>query len=253
MKKFLDKVGKKIFNSFGFEIHRRGGLRTTMAEVLQHTSKLGFKPQTVIDVGVAYGTFDLYEKFPDSIHLLIEPLEEFETVLKDISRKYKADYVISAASAKPGKIIINVHSDLSSSSIYKEVEGSHVDGVPREVPAVTIDDICKERNLRGPYLIKIDIQGAELDVLNGARKVLKDTELIILEVQLFQFFVNGPQFYDIVSYMNDKGFVVYDIFNNCIRPLDGALASVDMAFVKNNGIFRQHHFYATHEQRKKMT
>lgn len=253
MTKFFDEFVKNLFNAFGFEIHRKGGVRTTVVEVLEHVKKIGFKPQTVIDVGVAYGTFELYENFPDASHLLIEPLEEWEGVLKDISRKYTADYVIAAASAKPGKIKINVHPVLSGSSIYKEVEGGHVDGVPREVPTVTVDDLCKERNLSGPYLLKADVQGAELDVLEGAKRVLEDTELIILEVQLFQFFVNGPQFYEVVSYMRDKGFVVYDIVGNHIRPLDSALASVDVAFVKENGLFRKHHFYATREQRNDVT
>lgn len=186
---------------------------------------------------------ELYEKFPDATHLLIEPLIEFEGALRDISRKYKAEYVIAAASDKPGTIIINVHPDLTGSSVFKVVEDNHVYGIPREVPAVTIDDLCNERNLRGPYLIKADVQGAELKVLDGARKVLEDTELVILEVSLFQFFKGGPQFYDVVSYMKDHGFVVYDIFNCTIRPFDGALAHIDIVFVKENGRFRKNHCY----------
>lgn len=253
MKQFLEKKVRKIFNACGFEIYRRGSRGITMAEVLDHVWRLGFRPQTVIDVGAASGTFDLYEKFPDASHLLIEPLEEYEEVLKEILHKYKGEYVPAAAGPKPGTIVINVHPDLFGSSIFKETEGSHVDGISREVAVVTIDDLCNERNLRGPYLIKVDVQSAELIVLDGARKVIEDTELIILEVSVFQFHVNGPQFYDVVSYMKDHGFVVYDVFSGHSRPLDGALAQVDMAFVKENGQFRKHHFYATREQRKQLT
>jgi FkbM family methyltransferase len=116
--------------------------RTTFTEILDHVVRMGFRPSVVIDVGVAYGTFDLYEKFPNSKFLLIEPIKEWEVVLKEISRKYGAKYVLAAAGAKPGKIVINVHSDLSASSIFQEVEGSHVDGIPREVRVVTLDDLC---------------------------------------------------------------------------------------------------------------
>jgi FkbM family methyltransferase len=254
MEQFLKVAVKEVFNTLGFEIHRKrpkgaNSVRTTLAQVLDHISSLGFKPQTVIDVGVAYGTFELYEKFPDATHLLIEPLEEYEGALKDISQKYKAEYVLAAASDEPGTIVINVHPELSGSSMLKETEGSHVDGIPREVPAVTIDNLCNDKNLRGPYLIKVDVQGGELKVLDGAKSALEDTELVILEVSLFQFYVNGPQFYDVVSYMKDHGFVVYDIFGGHTRPLDGALAQVDMAFVKEDGPFRKHHCYATREQR----
>jgi FkbM family methyltransferase len=253
MVKFLKKAIKKGISAFGFDIHRKGLMRIGMAEALDHIKKLGFKPQTVIDVGVASGTFELYNVFPDSMFLLIEPLKEYEENLKKISRKFKADSVLAAANDNPGTIIINVHPVLFGSSIFKEVEGSHVDGVPREVPSVTIDGLCEERNLRGPHLIKADVQGAELRVLDGAKKVLKETEIVILEVHLFKFFMEGPQFYDVIHYMKDSGFCVYDIFGHYYRPLDCALAAVDVVFVKEKGIFRTNHAYATREQRERLT
>jgi FkbM family methyltransferase len=243
MKQFVENFTKKIFDACGFTILRKGRRRTTWTEVLDHFSRLGFRPQTVIDVGVAYGTLELYMGFPEARHLLVEPLKEFQGILEEISRKYTAEYVLAAAGDKTGTITINVHADPSSSSIYKETDGSHIDGIPRKVPVVTIDDLCKERNLEGPYVIKADVQGAELRALDGAKKVLEHTELIILEVSLFQFYVNGPQFYDVVSYMKAHGFVVYDIFNGYNRPLDGALAQVDIVFVKEYGQFRKEHFY----------
>lgn len=256
MIQFLNQIIKNIFNACGLEIHRRikkVGRRTTMAEVLSHVLRIGFMPSTVIDVGAAEGTFCLYEKFPEANHLLIEPLKEFEKALKKICLKYKAEYVVAAAGAKSGKTMINVHPDLLGSSIFKETDGGYADGIPRQIPVVTIDDLCTKRDLRGPYLIKIDVQDAECEVLDGAKKVLEDTELILLEVSLFQFHINGPQLYDLVNYMKNQGFVVYDIFGGSTRPLDDALASVDMAFVKENGRFRKHHFYALREQRENLT
>lgn len=224
-----------------------------MAEGIEHLKRLGFKPQTVIDVGVAIGTIELYKAFPDATHLLIEPVKEFEEALKEIARKFKAEYVIAAAGAKPGTVSLNVHPVLFASSIFHESEGSHVDGAPREVPAVTIDDLCREKNLRGPYLIKADVHGAELLVLEGAKSVLEDAEIVILETHLFQFFIDGPQFFDIVNYMKNHGFCVYDIFGQHYRPLDGALGSLDLVFAKENGQFRKFHFYATRDQRDELT
>jgi len=146
MNQFLEKLAKEIFSACGFTIHKKGSPRTTLAEVLDHISNLGFRPQTVIDVGVAYGTFELHEKFPDSKHLLIEPLKEFEVVLKRICDRYNGDYVLAVASEKPGTAVINVHRGLSGSSLFKEAEGSHIDGIPRKVPALTIHGLCNVRN-----------------------------------------------------------------------------------------------------------
>lgn len=185
--------------------------------------------------------------------MLVEPLQEYEPVLQQITRRYQADYILAAAGASPGTITLNVHPDLAGSSIFTEAEDSDVNGVPRTVPVITLDRLCAEKSLSGPYLIKVDVQGAELTVLNGASQILSETELVILEVSLFQFFVNEPQLYDVVSYMKERGFVVYDIFGNHNRPLDGALCQVDMVFVKENGQFRKEHLFATAQQRQRQT
>lgn len=248
MRRLLKKVARGLLDRAGFAIVRKNEMKD-MSSVLHHVRDLGFQPKTVIDVGVAYGTQDLYEAFSDSTHLLVEPLVEWEPVLKDICRKHNASYVLAAAGDSPGAVEINLHSFLSSSSICKESDGSLVDGTARQVPVVTIDDLCAEKQLQRPYLIKIDTQGYELKVLDGSKKVLEDTEFVVLEVALFEFFLGGPQFYDVVKYMKEHGFVAYDIFGGHNRPIDGALCQLDMAFVKENGQFRQHHNYATSEQR----
>ena len=250
---------KNILKFFGFElrkIHPEGNKtnifarRANMYEVLEHICNLGLKPQTIIDVGVANGTFELYENFPDAFHLLVEPLVEYEAALQDICIKYKAEYVISAATNHSGTITINIHPDQVGSSILKETEGVHADGIPRQVATVTLDELCEKRNLLPPYAIKIDVQGAELIVLDGAKNLLRDTEVIILEVSLFKFHIDAPEFYDVVSYMKDRRFVVYDIFGGHNRPIDGALAQVDMVFVKEDGLFRKTHNWANPEQRQ---
>jgi hypothetical protein len=142
---------------------------------------------------------------------------------------------------------------LFASSVFRESEGSHVDGVPREVPVVTIDDLCGEKGLSWPYLTRADVHGAELLLLEGAKRVLEDTEIVILETDFSRFFIDGPQFFDIVNYMKYHGFCVYDIIGQHYRPLDGSLATVDLIFAKENGQFRKCHYYGTENQRELLT
>jgi hypothetical protein len=166
---------------------------------------------------------------------------------------YKGDYIIAVAGDRPGETVINVHEDLTCSSILKEVEGSSVDGSPRIVKVITLDQICREKNTEGPYLIKVDVQGSELNVLDGAEYILQETEVIILEVSLFKTMSTNPEIYDVLEYMKKKGFVTYDIFDFRYRPLDGALSQIDIIFVKENGLFRQSHAFASPKQRELMT
>ena len=260
MFRVASKLVKRAFTALGLEIRRKrptgaepGWARASLGGGLRQLRNLGFKPQTVIDVGVASETPELYEAFPKTRLLLIEPLAEFEPCLKNICKRFDAQYVLSAAGEARGTATLNVHTDqLDCSSFFKEAEGALVDGCPREVPVVTIDEVCSEKGLKGPYLIKIDAQGAELKVVEGAKRVLEDTEAVILEVTLFGTMIGGPQLADVVIYMKDRGFVVYDVWGLLYRPYDVALAQLDMAFVRQDGLFRKSQIFASSEQRRRM-
>jgi len=243
---------KRIFGVLGLEIIRKRK-DLTLETFLAYIRNLGFIPETIIDVGAAFGTFPLYETFPDAFMLLVEPIQEWEQALVGVCRKYKGDYIIAAAGNRPGKSVINVHEDLTCSSVLKEVEGSSVDGSPRIVQVITLDQICRDKNTAGPYLIKVDVQGAELSVMDGAESTLQETDVIILEVSLFKTMSTNPEINDVLEYMKEKGFVTYDIFGFRYRPLDGALSQVDIVFVKEKGLFRQSHAFASPKQRGSMT
>jgi FkbM family methyltransferase len=252
MKRHLKKLINVTLEPFGLEIYRKTiHSRTSLRGSLEHAKNLGFYPSAIIDVGAATGTWDLYETFPKSRKILIEPLEEFEPHLNNVTNKYpNSEYIIAAANKESGNVTINVHPDLVGSSLYLENEDSNVNGSPRIVAAITLDKICRERKLNGPFLIKVDVQGAELDVLMGASHILGNTEYVVLEVSFFQFFTGGPQISDVIIFMKERGFVVYEIFDYQYRLLDGSMSQVDIAFVKESGQFREFHFYAKKHQRE---
>ena len=258
----MKKVVQWLFHSFGFHITRirksnevtKRTTRRTLADALEHIAKLsweiGFEPPTVIDVGVADGTPELYRRFPKSKFLLIEPLEEFKDALKAICKQYDATYVLAAAAGQKGTTFINITPDLDGSSILKPKE-SYLDFKIREVPTVTIDSLVDDLGLKEPFVLKVDAQSSELHVLAGAIRTMEASEVIVLEVPLFQFVEDGPQFFDIVTFLKQKGFVVYDIVGHNYRPLDDALAEVDIVFVKEKGMFRSSHLFASPKQRER--
>jgi FkbM family methyltransferase len=185
----------------------------------------------------------LYDYFPEADLLLIDPLEEHVPALREISRKHRnAKIAIGAAGAAAGKIAINVYPDrLTGSSCM--VDPCEVGG-PRQVPMITLDEECASRALRAPYLIKIDTQGFELEVLRGASRILSETEIVILEVSFFRLFTSNPIFSEVIVFMAERGFEMYDLLGYSTRPLDGALAQADVVFARRDGLLRQQERFA---------
>ncbi len=256
----LKHLIRAILRRFNLDVYRLDSSKSVSLSrsgidgLLRQAQSMGFIPATVVDVGAAYGSFanQCFPVFPKARFLLLEPLVEYQPFLEKLMATMPAaQCFVAAASAHPGELVLNVHPDLVGSSLFLEVEqGTDVNGVPRTVRAITIDGLLKETGAKGPFLLKVDVQGAELEVLRGAERMLADTEYIVLEVSLFRFFQDGPDFHDVIEYMKSRGFVAYDISGLQYRPLDNALSQIDVAFVKEDGLFRQRHFYATTEQRE---
>jgi len=134
-----------------------------------------------------------------------------------------------------------MHNDLHGSTLFEETDGKTFDGTPREIPVTTLNNLAKvnEWEKFKRILLKVDVQGFELEVLKGADEILSNVDVIILEVSFFHFLKNASDFYDMIFYMKNLGYIVYDIVGGINRPLDLALGQKDLVFVKENGLFRK--------------
>jgi len=209
-----------------------------MRGALLQIKSLGLEPRTVIDVGAALGTFDLYEVFPEARHILIEPIAENEPYLAKICQAIgHAEYVIAAAAKTPGTCTLEVTPALVHSTMRTVEEDVSEHSYLRTIPTVSLDQLYQERHLEPPFLIKIDVDGKEPDVLAGATQILQETDYVIVEVTLF------GQMYEVMDLMRSQGFVAYDFVDLHNRPADFALWQLDMAFVKESSRFRQSKVY----------
>lgn len=207
-----------------------------------HLKSLGFAPETCIDVGAARGTKSIYEAFPDAFHIVYEPLPDFHDELAQTMAPYR--HVIRKCALMDGqkKQTILRHADLFGSSLMhrRDDDSERV----MEVEVTTLDQELETIEHQKPVLLKTDCQGADLLVLNGGRKSLKSIDVAIVEASFFPFWgPHHPIFYEIVAFMKDQGFVVYDLLDGLYRPRDGALGQVDIAFVKEKSKFRKNPYW----------
>jgi FkbM family methyltransferase len=233
---------KGCLAALGIRVRPSYPARKDLKGFCAHLARLGFQPTTIIDVGVADGTFDLYTQFPKARFLLVEPMAEFKPALAWISRRYSSIVELAALGSENGTRQIrfgNSIAEMHGATLQLSTGATPHPQSVRNIPVKRLDSLLAQHGLEGPTLLKVDVQGMELDVLQGAGDALQNMDVIVLEVSLFEFEMEQPLIADVFAYMAAKGFVAYDVFGGYGRPLDGALAQLDIAFVKSKGMFRR--------------
>ncbi len=236
MRSEAKEIARGLIRKLGFEVTRydaegwRAGWRPTeLAKLAQ--------PKTVIDVGVGPGTPQLYRAFPDAHQLLLEPLVEFEPELRRITSEYRGEYRIVAVGSEAGEAEIRVERGygLTKSSIQERTSlsdaGREYDS--RKVPVQTLDEIIRSSRAEPPFVLKIDTEGYELEVIKGATETLKQTDLVIAEVAVAPRFVGGYTFHDFVGAMYERGFGLYSIISVAPYRDTHRVVYIDGVFARN--------------------
>jgi FkbM family methyltransferase len=100
------------------------------------------------------------------------------------------------------------------------------------VEMTTLDCFGKKYGLDSIYLMKIDVQGYELKVLQGAAKMLKNTEHILVESAIQPLYRGAPKFTEVANFLNDKGFHLIGM--QAWHRGNHVLMEADMLFRRND-------------------
>ena len=84
-------------------------------------------------------------------------------------------------------------------------------------------------------LIKLDTQGSELKILNGLDNFINFFEVIILETSIHNYNKNAPLFNEVINYMKDKNYRLYDLFDmKRLGNENSFLLQFDCIFVRSD-------------------
>jgi len=100
---------------------------------------------------------------------------------------------------------------------------------------VTLDTIIAVNNLPLPNFIKIDTQGSELLILEGAKNAMENAEIILLEVNLHEYNKQSPLILEVLQFMDNRGFILIDIID--MHNIYKVLAQIDVVFAKKGSRF----------------
>lgn len=235
----IDPMSTPVAQQLAKVILKREGmhLRDSIGEMMLFLRELGFRPGTIIDVGVNTGTPGLYEFFADAHILMVDPLEESVQFMRHAQSMFpNAVYECCAAGAAEGEFTLSIHPSFGGSRLV-EVVGRHAKGTDRTVPVHRIDALVHKHRLPGPYVLKVDVEGGEVDVLDSSTDILSQTEVLILETRVRPV-ANAPDLLSVTDYLRDKGFVPYDFIDRNYHDGDGTLKQFDLVAVRREGFFR---------------
>lgn len=201
---------------------------------LKAIQMLGFTPMTICDIGASNGRWSrkCIAFFPRASFFGVDPLEENNSSLERLKHEHNNfDYWLGCLGSKRCTAKLNV--DGSGSSILAGHTANPY-GVQRQIAVETLDNLIEQGKCPQPELIKLDVQGYELEVMKGAVKALSKTQAVIVETSFISFQTGMPIVHEVVAFMVSIGFVLYDILSLKLRPLDGAAGQSDLLFIKHD-------------------
>lgn len=213
----MKTLAKNLLKKMGFEIRKfpKGSL------LLRRNSLNHFKINKILDIGAATGLYakELREIGFKGEIISFEPLDGAFAILykraqKDPLWKIK-NYALGNFN---GSSTINVASNSDSSSILKMLE-SHKKAAPeanyvdtQQIIVKKLDDVwkdfCKEDD---KVFIKIDVQGFEEQVLEGAKKSLEKIKGIQIELSLIPLYKGSWLYQEAISFLESLGFTLWSL------------------------------------------
>lgn len=242
-KKFLYRIDQlyDIITIPGIYRARRNGIYFSIYKLLYKIKRQGIEPKTIIDVGASIGMFTKAANylFPEAIIHSFEPLKssfaKSKILIGDIKNVKMYNFALGE---KNERAVINESSYEYSSSIL-EMSDEHKKAFPytaeskkQEIEVKTLDEIFNNKSVEKPILIKLDVQGYELNVLKGAKNFLDNCEYIIIELSFKELYNGQPLFNDIYSFLINKNFALIDILDYSRNPNSFEMLQIDALFYK---------------------
>lgn len=225
------------------ELRRRWGIPYAYAREA-HQARLHLLPPSldlrsglIVDLGANAGDWTAAVARIDGVHVLA--VEPFPSALQRLRQRFGSAQNVRldghAVSSTRGEARFHVAADDVFGSLLEadpELEGFYgseartIDTIT--VPTITLDDLVGEQAVS---LMKIDVQGAELDVFDGGQRTLDRTQAILIEANFAPHYKGGSRFSEVDEALTARGFVLWDL-THAFRDGDGRMLWADALYVR---------------------
>ncbi|HEY5960921.1 MAG TPA: FkbM family methyltransferase [Polyangiaceae bacterium] len=203
---------RTILNAGGLDIHR---VRQADRDPFRWFEE--FAPRTILDVGANEGQFasSMRQVFPDAKIYSFEPLSQ---TFARLSERFRSDGRLQAMNFALGSRdeegTIN-RCDFSASSSLLQMSRAHKDAyphtahhTPEKIQQRRLDSLVADHSvvLEAPVFLKMDVQGFELEVLNGANDTVSKVSSVMTEVSFVELYNGQPLADDVFKALERFGF-----------------------------------------------
>ena len=193
--------------------------------------KDGFQFEVVYDIGAHKGlwTKKMQKILRHSRFFLFEANSSHKAYLEKTNSMYFIEALDSSEHLREWWSING-----TGDSLFKENRSIYQKLKPLRIKTRTLNSLVNEFNLPHPDLIKIDVQGGEIDVLKGSSKVLDKAKVIILELPILEYNLGAPNINEYINYMRTIGFLPLTLLE--VHVSGNFLVQIDIGFAHKTEI-----------------
>lgn len=203
----------------------RQGLRFAVAPAVEHEAMLRSLPPvvTIVDVGANRGQFTLVAlRFhPGAKITAFEPLPSAGDRFARIFRKNHGvvlHRVALGSRSEDAELNVSAQDDSSSLLPITDLQEATFPGTGlrmlEPVKIKRLDEVLSLEEIPGPALMKVDVQGGDLDVLIGAGELLAAFDFICVEVSFLEFYSGQPMADQVLRFMEESSFTLLGVYNS---------------------------------------
>lgn len=207
-----------------------------LAGVEHEAVSLPLNMRSVVDVGASRGQYAVVARnlFPDARIICFEPLAEAREVLERVVPKAEIFPVALGEHTEESAFHVAARDDSSSllpiGDRQKSIFTNTHEVGRRQVPVRRLDDL--NLDLDPPALLKIDTQGSEFQVLNGASASLASVDWVYVETSFVELYVGQHLAPDVIAFLRAHSFDLLGVFNPTY--VDGACIQADLLFKRSD-------------------
>lgn len=237
----VKKLANSVLAALGVKLVRARPMRDPVALLLLKSRELGV--DTILDIGANVGMFAQTIRaagFAGNV-VSFEPTSEAHGILAanasgDPMWQVAPRMALGSASCETE---IGVSANSVSSSLLPVEAGStqvlaDTAFLGKEAVSVRRLDDVMQAEWRGPFAMKIDTQGYELEVLRGAGATLAQTRVLTIELTLGQLYTNGARIGDIFAFLEAAGFRAIAITEGFSDTVRNEMLQVDAVFIRSS-------------------